>query len=119
MTRSKTSLQLAQRLLKSALRLDPSPVPRFEEVLQALDDQKHVLIELPWYSNGQRHLLSLRRREGDRLYFKHTGPKGDAPVGSIIKQGIRRRIEADGTESVSLDDLRRLFESKMCTALRL
>jgi hypothetical protein len=104
---SKTSLAQTRRLAHAVLDAPAKTVASFASILKALSGGKHrVVIEVPWYADGDTHLLILDRIVGDRIHFYNTAASLERR-----QHFLERRTEADGTESTRLDDLRRLFES--------
>ena len=77
---------------------------------------KQVVLELPWYADGGTHQLVLRAREGDRVTFYN--PLGhSAGPGAELTDGLRRRVEPDGSESAALSDIEALFRAGKARAL--
>ena len=77
---------------------------------------KQVILELPWYADGGTHQLVLRAREGDRVtFYNPLGHKGGP--GTELADGLRRRVEPDGSESATLADIEALFRAGKARAL--
>lgn len=77
---------------------------------------KQVILELPWYADGGTHQLVLRAREGDRVTFYNPLGHQGGP-GAELTDGLRRRVEPDGSESAALTDIEALFRAGKARAL--
>lgn len=104
---------LYQATLGKATRLTASP----EEVKKLLAaGQTPVVVELPWGQvvNGvshDRHQLIPTRVAGQRLYFINALKTAAAPGSEIDGpgKGPKRRLEANGEESMALSSFLTLF----------
>lgn len=104
-------------LLSAVLGSTSEETRSVQAVFKALGQPgKQVVLELPWYADGGTHQLVLRAREGDRVTFYN--PLGHAAgPGVELTDGLRRRIEPDGTESATLADIEALFRAGSARAL--
>lgn len=118
--KQESRLAVTQRLFEAILGTIPRRTQRFEQILHTLGRVgRDVIVELPWSHQGHRHLLRLKKLNGDRLYFSNpVKSPGHAP-GSLLTDGLRRRVEADGLESARITDMRYLFETGEGEALLL
>jgi hypothetical protein len=87
-------------------------------VFKALgDENKQVVLELPWYADGGTHQLVLKARTGNRVTFYNAiGHKG-GPGDELTDGGLKRRIEPDGSESAALADIEGVFRAGQARAL--
>ena len=104
-------------LLNAVLGTTGEETRSVQAVFKALGEPgKQVVLELPWYADGGTHQLILRAREGDRVTFYNPLKTGAGP-GSELTDGLKRRIEADGSESAALADIEALFRTGKARAL--
>src|SRR5690242_6287312 len=97
--KEQSRLAATHRLFEAVLGTNPRRTRHFDQVLHALSaERRDVIVELPW-SHGLRHLLRLKRLAGDRVYFSNPGKIGPCLPGTVLSDGLPRRIEADGLES--------------------
>jgi hypothetical protein len=111
--------QLAQTagLLSAVLGAAAEETRSVQAVFKALGQPgKQVILELPWYPDGGTHQLVLRAREGDRVTFYNPLGHQGGP-GTELTDGLRRRVEPDGTESAALADVEALFRGGKARAL--
>ncbi len=104
-------------LLSAVLGTTSEETRSVQAVFKALGQPgKQVVLELPWYADGGTHQLVLRAREGDRVTFYN--PLGhNAGPGAELTDGLRRRVEPDGSESAALTDIEALFRAGTARAL--
>ena len=105
-------------LLAAVLGSTSEETSSFQAVFKALDQPgKRVVLELPWYADGGTHQLILKERQGNRVAFYNAlGHAGKGP-GDMLTDGLKRRVEPDGTESAELSDLEALFRAGKARAL--
>lgn len=110
--KTKSRLSATQHLLEAVMGLCPRRTRQFDQILHTLSQAgRDVIVELPWPHQGHRHLLRLKRLAGDRVYFSNPARSTIRSPGSILTDGLIRRVEGEGLESARLVDLRRLFET--------
>ncbi|MDB5098068.1 MAG: hypothetical protein JWM80_2489 [Cyanobacteria bacterium RYN_339] len=105
--------------LMAAVFAEPSQVTNsLQAVFKALEKpNSKVVVELPWYKDGGKHQLVLKAREGNRVVFYNPLGHGSQKAGTEITQALKRRVEADGTESCELGELEALFRAGKARAL--
>lgn len=118
--KQESRLAVTQRLFEAVLGTIPRRTRQFEQILHTLTRAgRDVIVELPWAHQGHRHLLRLKKLNGDRLYFSNPAKVPGHLPGAILTDGLRRRVEANGLESARITDLRYLFETGEGEALLL
>ena len=105
--------------LMSAVFAEPSQETNsLQSIFRALErPNSRVVIELPWYKDGGSHQLVLKARDGNRVVFFNPLGHGAKAAGTELLDGLRRRIEPDGSESCELADLEALFRAGRARAL--
>lgn len=104
-------------LLSAVLGSTSEETRSVQAVFKALGQPgKQVVLELPWYADGGTHQLVLRAREGDRVTFYNPLGHSGGP-GAELTDGLRRRVEPDGSESATLADIEALFRAGTARAL--
>lgn len=89
-----------------------------QTVFKAMDrPNARVVIELVWYADGGKHEVVLKERVGSRVRFYNPLGHGHQPAGTELTEGLKRRIEPDGSESCELMELDRLFRLGKARAL--
>lgn len=110
-------LGLTAGLLSAVLGGTSEETRSVQAVFKALGQPgKQVVLELPWYPDGGTHQLVLRAREGDRVTFYNALGHAGGP-GTELTDGLRRRVEPDGSESAALADIEALFRAGTARAL--
>lgn len=110
--RAESRLTAAHRLFEAVLGCSPRRTRHFDQILHTLSQaRRDVIVELPWTHPSHRHLIRLKKLEGDRIYFSNPQKLAERKAGVVLTDGLRRRIEPDGLESARLTDLRELFEA--------
>lgn len=118
--KSQRQLATTHRLFEAILGTSPRRTRQFEQILHTLCQvRRDVIVELAWSHPGHRHLIRLKYLKGDRVYFSNPSKAPDRLPGTILTDGLRRRVEPDGLESARLTDLRHLFETGYGEALLL
>ena len=105
--------------LMSAVFAEPNVVTTsLQAVFKALEKPNaKVVVELPWYRDGSKHQIILKGRDANRVVFYNPLGHGKKGPGTELTDGLRRRIEPDGTESCELAELEALFRAGKARAL--
>lgn len=112
--------QLSQtaKLMQAVFNEQTQESTSLQTVFKALERANtRIVIELPWYKDGGRHQLVIKGRSGSRLVFYNPLGHGSKPAGTELTDGLKRRVEADGTESAEMSEIELLFRLGKAKAL--
>lgn len=97
-----------------------------DEVLDALTQDRHPVVEIPW---GERigdelyehHQIVLTRLQDERVYFANSLPNAqEVAAGAVLggpEQGPERRMEGSGEQSMTVVLFRELLSHPDSSAL--